>query len=376
MADELLQQLLERKHPRLAVDQRQEDQRKAVLQRRELVELVQHDLGIGVAFQVADQADRLVQVALVVDGRNARYLPLVGQRGDPLLDPVAGLLEGNFGHHDAEAVVVLLDRRPGADHDVAAAGVIAAADAGPAADHPAGREIGAGHDLQQFVDRDLGLVDHADQRIADFAQVVGRDRGGHAHRDAVGAVHQQVGELRRQHGRLGPPLVVGRHEIDRVELDVVHHQRGDVRHPGFGVSHGRRRQAGDRAEIALLVDQQVPHVPLLRHADQGGIDHALAVRMIVAAGVAGDLGALDRARPRREVQVVHGDQNSPLRGLQPVAHVRQCPADDHAHRVGQIAALELVLDGHLDESAGRGLAGFGRPSRSCGSSGFGLIRQV
>ena len=124
-------------------------------------------------------------------------------------------------------------------------------------------------------------------------------------------------------------------------------------------------QPGDRAEVPLLVDQHVPHVPFLGHADQGGIDHALAVRMVVAAGVAGDFRALDPAGPRREVQVVHGDQDSPLRGLQPVAHVGQRPADDHAHRVGQIAALQFVLDGDVQQPL-RGQAAGGRRGRNVG----------
>ena len=47
---------------------------------------------------------------------------------------------------------------------------------------------------------------------------------------------------------------------------------------------------------------------------------------------------------RPEAQVVHGDQDAPLRRLQPVAHVRQRPADDDAHGVGQIAVAEFVLD--------------------------------
>ena len=152
--------------------------------------------------------------------------------------------------------------------------------------------------------------------------------------------------------------------------------RGDGRHAGFGVSHGRRRQAGDRAEVSLLVDQHVAHVPLLGHADQGGIDHALAVRMIVAAGVAGDLRALDPAGPRREVQVVHGHQDPPLRGLQPVAHVGQRPADDHAHRVGQIAALELVLDGHFEQPAGGlNVAAGGGGFRGLGLLGIRVVRE-
>ena len=50
--DELFQHLLERQHPRLAVDQGQEDDRERVLQRRELVELVEHHFRVGVALQL------------------------------------------------------------------------------------------------------------------------------------------------------------------------------------------------------------------------------------------------------------------------------------------------------------------------------------
>jgi elongation factor P--beta-lysine ligase len=56
---------------RLAVDQRQEDDRKRILQRRVLVELVEHHLGIGVAFDVDDQPHRLLQIALVANARDA-----------------------------------------------------------------------------------------------------------------------------------------------------------------------------------------------------------------------------------------------------------------------------------------------------------------
>ncbi len=101
--EELLEHLLERQHPRLAVDQRQEDDRERVLQRRELVELVEHDVRIGVALQLDDQPHRLLQVALVAHAGDARDPALVDQRGDPLLDAVAGLLVGD-----------LVDRRSGA----------------------------------------------------------------------------------------------------------------------------------------------------------------------------------------------------------------------------------------------------------------------
>ena len=182
-------------------------------------------------------------------------------------------------------------------------------------DDAAGREIGAGADFHQLIDRNARLVDHAHDAVANFAQVVRRNAGGHAHGDAAGAVDQQVRQLRGQHRRLAVALVIGGNEIDRVELQIVQQQCRVGRHARFGVPHGGRRQAGDRAEVTLLIDQHVAHVPFLGHAHQRRIDHAFAVRMIVTAGIAGDLRALHAAGARREIQIVHRHQNAALRRL-------------------------------------------------------------
>jgi hypothetical protein len=100
-----------------------------------------------------------------------------------------------------------------------------------------------------------------------------------------------------------------------VSSDVVHHQRGDGRHARVRIPHCGGGQTGDRTEVPLLVDQHVAHVPFLRHADERRIDHAFAVRVVVTAGVAGDLRTLHAGRAGREVQVVHGDENAALRRL-------------------------------------------------------------
>ena len=31
-------------------------------------------------------------------------------------------------------------------------------------------------------------------------------------------------------------------------------------------------------------------------------------------------------------------------GLEPIAHVRQCPADDHAHRVIHVGLFQFIFD--------------------------------
>ena len=43
-------------------------------------------------------------------------------------------------------------------------------------------------------------------------------------------------------------------------------------------------------------------------------------------------------------QVAHRHQDPPLRRLEPVADVRQGPADDDRHRIVEVALLELLFD--------------------------------
>ena len=94
VADEFFQQLLERQHPRLAVDQGQEDERERVLQRRELVELVEHDLRIGVALQLVGPA-----APALSDRFRSRMAEMPSMRSsfdqfrDPLFDDGRGLPE-------------------------------------------------------------------------------------------------------------------------------------------------------------------------------------------------------------------------------------------------------------------------------------------
>ena len=57
-------------------------------------------------------------------------------------------------------------------------------------------------------------------------------------------------------------------------------------------SVGRWWIAVHRAEVPLPVHKRVPQVEVLRHADERGVNDRLAVRVVVTAGIAGDLRAL------------------------------------------------------------------------------------
>jgi len=182
---------------------------------------------------------------------------------------------------------------------------------------------------------------------------VGRDVGGHADGDALGAVDQQVREAGRQHQRLAPALVVVGLEVDRILVDVLEQGLGGARQPRLGVAHGRRRIVVHGAEVALPVDELEAHGEVLRHPHQRLVDRAVAVRVVGAHDVADDVGRL----PERLVGIVaallHRPENPAVDGLQPVAHVGQRTRHDDAHGVVEVGAFHLLLDGHGRDVEGR-----------------------
>ena len=128
--------------------------------------------------------------------------------------------------------------------------------------------------------------------VGDLAQVVRRDVGGHADRDADGAVDQQVREPRRQDGRLLGLAVVVVLEVDGVLVDVAHHLQGERRHLGLGVPRGGGAVVAGRAEVALAERERVAQAPRLHEAHEGVVDRGVAVRVELAHDLADDAGAL------------------------------------------------------------------------------------
>ena len=152
---------------------------------------------------------------------------------------------------------------------------------------PVGKS-GPGTMLHQLVVGDVGIVEHRAAGVDHLAQIVGRDVGRHADRDAGAAIDQDVREARRQHLRFLPAAVIIGLEVDRVLVDIVEQRLGRAREPRLGVAMAAGAIAVHRAEIALPVDQRQTHGKILRHAHQRVVDRGVAMRMIVAHDVADD----------------------------------------------------------------------------------------
>ncbi len=293
-----------------------------------------------------DAVDELVahQVGDALD--QARLVHLIRQLGDDDGLPVA------LAH--------VLEVRARAHVQPAAAGLVRRDDLLGAVDESRRRKIRAWNDLHQLPEGDLRILDERDAGGDDFGQIVRRNIGRHAHRDARRSVDQQVRDARRQYRRFAFGLVVVRVEIDRFLVDVGQQLAGQPRHAHFGVAHRRRRIAVHGTEIALSVDQQIAHGEFLRHAHDGVVHRCIAVRMVFADDIADHARGFLVGLVPVVAQFAHGVQHAPVHGLQAVADVGQSAADDHAHRVIQVGFAHLVFEiygqyfasdlGHLRES--------------------------
>ena len=360
--DEPLDQLEQRQHARPAIDDGQHDDAERRLQRRVLVEVVEHHLRHLAALEF-DHDTHALAVGFVADVGDALERLLAHQVGDALDQLRLVDLIGDLGDDDRLPVAAATERldlaaRP--HDDGAATGGIGRGDAGPADQHTAGREVGARDVLREapallvaterlrttlFVDRERLLrIGDGDDPVDDLGEVVRRDVGRHADGDARRSVDEEVRDRRRQDRRLRRRLVEVGDEVDGVLVEVGHQRFGERFEAGLGVAVGGRAVAVDAAEVALAVDQRVPHVEALRETHEGVVRRRIAMRVVVADDLADDLGALAVRPRRRQTHLPHGEQHAPMRRLQTVPYVGQGTPDDHAHRVIHVRAAHLVFD--------------------------------
>ena len=127
----------------------------------------------------------------------------------------------------------------------------------------------------------------------------------------------------------------------------------DFRHARFGVAVSGRRVAIKRAEVALAIDQRITQREGLRHADEGVVNGAVAVRVVFAHDVADDGRGFDVFFVPGIALFVHGKQHAAMYRLQAVARVRQGTADNHAHRVIKIRTAHLVFQANRQHFFGK-----------------------
>ena len=81
----------------------------------------------------------------------------------------------------------------------------------------------------------------------------------------------------------------------------------------------------------------------LHQTHQGVVNGLVAVGVVFAEDVAHYAGALAVRAIGGQPQFVHCKQDPPLHWLEAIAHIRECPAHDHAHGVLEVGALHLLM---------------------------------
>ena len=352
MLDVVDQHIPQIHHLRLVVDQRQHDNTESILQLRVLEQMVQHDSGVHVVPQLDDDAHAL-PVRLIAQVGDAFDLLVFDQLRD-FLDQV-GFVDQIRKLRDDDPAFTVRHRfniRDGAGDDLAAPGAVSFVRAGCSHDNAAGRKIRRLHDRKDFFDICVPVffdpvVDDFGRRGDYFAQIVRRNVGRHADRDAGGAVNKQIRVAAGKNRGLFLRLVKVGDKLDRVLLDVRQHLHGNLRQTRLCVSHGRRAVTVDGAEISVAVHQRIAHGPGLGHIDQCAVNRTVAVRMIFTHRIADDTRTFTVRLVRSVVQLCHRVQDSALNRLQAVPHIRKSPLRDDAHRVINIGALHRPLQIHF-----------------------------
>src|SRR5690606_15994871 len=192
---EVVDHLLEIEQTRLAVDQRHQIDAEGILKLRVLEKVVEHDLGHFAALEL-DHEPHAVFVGLVANIGNALDAFLVDEFGDFFLQRLLVDLIRQRVDHDGltVAAVDVFKVRFGAHDHAPAPGAVAFTHPRHAVNNAAGREIGRRDDLHEIIDAAFRVTQYIQAAVDHLGQVVGRNIGGHAHRNTRAAVHQQVGQ--------------------------------------------------------------------------------------------------------------------------------------------------------------------------------------
>ena len=345
MTDKGIQQFAQVQGLRLAIDQCHGVDTENRLHLGLLIEIVQHHFRVFATAQLDHDAHAFL-IGLVTQLGDAFDLLVFHQLGDLLDQPCLVHLIGDLVNNDGflATLVSLLDFGAGAHVHAATAGAVGLHNPGAAINDAGGGEIRALDVFHQVVRRQTVVIDQRQTAIHHFAQVMGRNIGGHAHGNTGGAVYQQIGHPGGHHiGNLFRAVVVV-DEIHGFLVQIGQQFVGDLGHAHFGVTHGGSGVPVDGTEVTLAIHQHVAQGKRLRHPHDGVVHGGVTMGVVFTDYVTDHTGRLLVGLVPVVVQLVHGEQHPAVHRLEAVAHVRQCPSHDHAHGVIQVRLLEFVFD--------------------------------
>ena len=234
-----------------------------------------------------------------------------------------------FGYHDAALTRAdLFDggTRPGLEHSPP--GFVGFADPLHPHNHAPAGKVRSGTQPHQFLDTGLRIIQQVNRRRHSFSNIVRGNIRRHPHRDPGSPVDQQVRESRRQYRGLSELVVIVRHEVDRVFIDIRHHQHGTGRQASLGIAR-RRGAVIQRTEVPVPVHQRYAHGEGLRQPYQRIVNRGVSVRVQFPHNFTHDALGLHVPLIRSQPHNFHLVQNATLHRLHPVFGVGKGPGVNH-----------------------------------------------
>ena len=164
------------------------------------------------------------------------------------------------------------------------------------------------------------------------------------------AVHQQVRESCRQHGRLTTAVVVVELHIYGIFVDIVQHLFCQFLQSRLGVTHGSRTVAVHTTEVTLTIYQRITHCPRLCQANQCAVYTAVAVRVVLTHYLADDCCTFLCRFVARVTHIPHRVQHAAVNGLEAVTHVGQRTGYNHTHGIIDVRGSHLFINLHGNNS--------------------------
>ena len=185
------------------------------------------------------------------------------------------------------------------------------------------RQIRTLDEFHQRAGARLGVLQQMQAGVRHLAQVVRRNVGGHAHRDAGGAVEQQVRQSCGQHLRFVERAVEVGLPVDRALTELAQQHLGIAGELGLGVAHrGERLRVILRAPVSLPIDDGVAIRKGLRHQHHRLVTGGVAVRVELADHIADGTRGFLVLGDGREPELAHRVDDASLHGLEPIADRR------------------------------------------------------
>ena len=245
----------------------------------EFEELIQHNIGILTTTHIDYNAHTLT-VRLIVDVRDAVYLSFLRELSYVRTEFGSIRAIGNLANDYLIVKRSCFNLCLGTHDNASASRLVGTSDAFRSHDIATCGEVRTFDVLHQPVQIDVRIVNIGNSSIDDLTDVMRRDIGCHTNGNTRSTIDEERRNARGQNTGLGARVVVVRHHIHRLLLDVLHHHFSHDGELCLRITHGSRTVAVHRTEVTLTNDEGIAHCPRLGHTYQCTIYRAVAVGMV------------------------------------------------------------------------------------------------